>query len=77
MTALLQVDKIEPWDLEYYFSVLTNEFEQQHFDPQNGWSKTTQLAATLGYHSVDNLASVDDPQRILVRGQRRQIGQSY
>jgi hypothetical protein len=32
---------------------------------------------TFGYHSVDDLASVDDPQRILVRGQRRYAGHSY
>jgi phytanoyl-CoA hydroxylase len=37
----------------------------------------TRMSMTLGYHSADGLASVDDPQRILVRGQRRQIGQSY
>jgi hypothetical protein len=49
MRRELHVDKIEPWDLEYYFSVLTNDFEQQHFLPEEGWSKTKQLAATLGY----------------------------
>ena len=45
----LHVDKIEPWDLEYYFSTLSNDFEQEHFAPAEGWSKTLQLAATLGY----------------------------
>lgn len=49
MRRELHVEKIEPWDLEYYFSILTNDFEQDHFVPQNGWSKTRQLAATLGY----------------------------
>lgn len=49
MQRELHVDKIEPWDLEYYFSVLTNDFEQEHFSPPDGWSKTKQLTATLGY----------------------------
>ena len=49
MRRELHVEKIEPWDLEYYFSTLTNDFEQQHFAPDDGWSKTRQLAATLGY----------------------------
>lgn len=49
MRRELHVDKIEPWDLEFYFSTLTNDFEQQHFAPEEGWSKTRQLAATLGY----------------------------
>jgi ectoine hydroxylase-related dioxygenase (phytanoyl-CoA dioxygenase family) len=37
----------------------------------------TRTSMTFGYHSVDDLASVDDPQRILVRGQRRYVGHSY
>jgi Zn-dependent M32 family carboxypeptidase len=49
MRRELHVDKIEPWDLEFYFSTLTNDFEQEHFAPEDGWSKTRQLAATLGY----------------------------
>jgi len=49
MRRELRVDKIEPWDLEFYFSTLTNDFEQEHFAPKEGWSKTRQLAATLGY----------------------------
>jgi hypothetical protein len=49
MRRELHVEKIEPWDLEYYFSILTNDFEQEHFAPQQGWSKTKQLAANLGY----------------------------
>lgn len=49
MRRELHVDKIEPWDLEYYFSVLSNDFEQQHFDSQDGWQKTKQLANTIGY----------------------------
>ena len=49
MRLELHVEKIEPWDLEFYFSTLTNDFEKQHFVPAQGWAKTTQLAASLGY----------------------------
>ncbi len=49
MRRELRVEKIEPWDLEYYFSTLTNDFEQEHFAPSEGCSKTKQLAGTLGY----------------------------
>ncbi|MBZ5705252.1 MAG: hypothetical protein LAN63_07860 [Acidobacteriia bacterium] len=45
----LHVDQVEPWDLEFYFSTLTNEFEQKMFVPGDGWAKTKQLAAGLGY----------------------------
>jgi len=45
----LHLEKIEPWDLEYYFSTLTNDFEKQNFAPAQGWAKTRQLAANLGY----------------------------
>jgi phytanoyl-CoA hydroxylase len=37
----------------------------------------TRTSMTIGYHSVDDLASVEDPQRILVRGQRVYAGHSY
>src|SRR5713226_8002468 len=49
MRRELRLEKIEPWDLEYYFSTLTNEFEKQQFVPAQGWLKTKQLAASLGY----------------------------
>jgi hypothetical protein len=45
----LRLEKIEPWDLEYYFSTLTNDFEKGQFVPGQGWQKTTQMAANLGY----------------------------
>ena len=45
----LHLEKIEPWDLEYYFSTLTNAFEKRQFVTAQGWSKTRQLAASLGY----------------------------
>jgi ectoine hydroxylase-related dioxygenase (phytanoyl-CoA dioxygenase family) len=37
----------------------------------------TRMSMTMGYHSADDLASVDDPQRVVVRGQRRYAGHSY
>jgi len=46
----LRLEKIEPWDLEYYFSSLTNDFEKSHFVPAQGWLKTKQLAENLGYN---------------------------
>ncbi len=49
MRRELHVEKIEPWDLEYYFSTLTNDFEERQFVPGQGWPKTRQLAAILGY----------------------------
>ena len=49
MRRELHLEKIEPWDLEYYFSTLTNEFEKRSFIPDEGWPKTIQLAANLGY----------------------------
>lgn len=44
-----------------------------------GANRTTQtrMTVTLGYHSVDDLASVEDPQRILVAGRRPYAGHSY
>lgn len=49
MRQELRLEKIEPWDLEYYFSTLTNNFEKKQFAPAQGWLKTRQLAAGLGY----------------------------
>jgi hypothetical protein len=49
MREELRVDRIEPWDLEYYFSTLTNDFEERKFVPDEGWSKTRQLLSRLGY----------------------------
>jgi hypothetical protein len=46
----LGITKVEPWDLEFYFSNFTNEFESQKFSTDDAWGKTKQLAATLGYH---------------------------
>jgi len=45
----LKVDQVEPWDLEFYFSTLTNDFEQSRFVQDQGWMKARQLAAKFGY----------------------------
>lgn len=50
MRRELRLEKIEPWDLEYYFSTLTNDFEGTYFVPAQGWLKTKQLAGNLGYN---------------------------
>jgi len=34
----------------------------------------TRMSMTMGYHSVDDLASVEDPQKLLVHGQRPYAG---
>ena len=49
MRRELHVDKVEPWDLEFYFSALTNDFEQERFVPEEGWAKVKQLGGRLGY----------------------------
>jgi hypothetical protein len=50
MRRELHLQKVEPWDLEFYFSSLTTDFEKRLFVPAEGWQKTTQLAAGLGYN---------------------------
>ena len=52
MRRELNVSKIEPWDLEFYFSNFTNEFESQKFSTDDGWTKVKQLTATFGYNLV-------------------------
>jgi hypothetical protein len=46
----LGVDKIEPWDLEFYFSNFTHDFESQKFPTDAGWSKAKTVASSLGYN---------------------------
>ena len=50
MRRELGVAKVEPWDLEFYFSNFTNEFESQKFSTEDGWAKVKQLTATLGFN---------------------------
>jgi hypothetical protein len=46
----LGVNKIEPWDLEFYLARFTDGFESEKFSTQDGWTKTEQLTADLGYN---------------------------
>jgi len=50
MRRELGIDKIEPWDLEFYLSHFTNELESQKFSTENGWTKAKELTAGLGYN---------------------------
>jgi oligoendopeptidase F len=45
----LKVERVEPWDLSYYFSTLTGDFEQKVFVPEEAWAKIVKAAAPLGY----------------------------
>jgi hypothetical protein len=46
----LGIVTIEPWDLEFYFSSFTNEFESQKFPTEDGWNKVKTITARLGYN---------------------------
>jgi hypothetical protein len=37
----------------------------------------TRMSMTVGYHSVDELSKVENPQRILVRGEQIYLGSEY
>ncbi len=37
----------------------------------------TRMSMTVGYHSVDELSDMENPQRILVRGERVYMGNNY
>src|SRR4029077_6389054 len=50
MRRELGISKIEPWDLDFYFSHFTNEFESQKFLIEDGWTKAKELTAGLGYN---------------------------
>ncbi len=45
----LQVETVEPWDLDYYFSTLTGRIEEKKFVPERAWEQVKRVAATLGY----------------------------
>jgi oligoendopeptidase F len=44
----LGIAKVEPWDLEFYFSNFTNEFESQKFATDDGWRCTWPTSALVG-----------------------------
>jgi oligoendopeptidase F len=44
----LQVEKVEPWDFEYYFSTFTRGLEQK-LGWAGGWERTEKVASLLGF----------------------------
>jgi Zn-dependent M32 family carboxypeptidase len=45
----LKVDKVEPWDLEYFFTTLTGDFETKKFPRDEAWPRIQRLSRDLGY----------------------------
>lgn len=48
MQRELHVEKLEPWDLEYYFSTLSPELENK-FGLEGAWERTSKVASLLGF----------------------------
>ena len=48
MQRELKVEKVEPWDLQFYFSTLTPELETR-FGFDGAWLKTARVASLLGF----------------------------
>lgn len=48
MRRELKVEKLEPWDMDYYFSTLTGEWDEKLLKPEEGWATVKKVAATLG-----------------------------
>jgi oligoendopeptidase F len=48
MKKELRVETIEPWDLDYYFSTLTGDFEEKKFVPEQAWGQLKRTAQILG-----------------------------
>jgi hypothetical protein len=44
----LKVESVEPWDLDYYFSTLTGDFEKKKFVPEQAWGQVKRTAQILG-----------------------------
>ncbi|HSA94342.1 MAG TPA: hypothetical protein VLE48_15115 [Terriglobales bacterium] len=49
MRRELKVEKVEPWDLEYYFSTLTAGFEETLLPPDDAWPRIQKLSRALGF----------------------------
>jgi ectoine hydroxylase-related dioxygenase (phytanoyl-CoA dioxygenase family) len=45
--------------------------------PGQNHTPNTRISLTVGYHSVDELSDVVNPKRVLVRGERRYLGNDY
>jgi hypothetical protein len=48
MQRELRIEKVEPWDLQYYFSTLTPEIENR-FGFDGTWERTAKVASLLGF----------------------------
>ncbi len=48
MCRELKVEKLEPWDLDFYFSTLTGEWEEKLLKPEEGWATVKKVASALG-----------------------------
>jgi oligoendopeptidase F len=48
MQRELRVEKLEPWDLEYYFSTLRPDLENK-FGLEGSWERTAKVASMLGF----------------------------
>ena len=59
----LGINRLEPWDLDFYFSQFTNDFEAQKFPTEDAWPRTKELTSRLGYdlNSVEMHANWIDP----------------
>ncbi len=45
----LKIDKVEPWDTEYFFSTLTGDFETKKFPRDEAWPRIKRVSLELGY----------------------------
>ena len=50
----LKVEKVEPWDVDYFFSSLVGDFEPKKFPRDDAWPRIKKVALALGY-DFDNL----------------------
>ena len=48
MQRELRIDRVEPWDLQYYFSTLTPALEDK-FGFDGAWERTTRVSGRLGF----------------------------
>jgi len=48
MQRELGIERVEPWDLEYYFSTFSPGLDSK-FGPEGGWRRTSRVAGLLGF----------------------------
>jgi oligoendopeptidase F len=49
MRRTLKVEKVEPWDIEYFFSTLVGNFEAKKFPRDDAWPRIKELSKSLGF----------------------------